>query len=61
MNTCFEGGVFMKNDESKMRKIPVLNDDELKELGSIMYSDLKDELAKKRFWKKVYEKRGIKY
>lgn len=51
----------MKNDESKMRKLPVLNDDELKELGNIMYSDSKDELAKKRFWKKVYEKRDIKY
>jgi len=51
----------MKNDESKMRKIPVLNNDELNELGEIMYSNSKDELTKKRFWKKVYEKRDIKY
>lgn len=51
----------MKNDESKMRKIPVLNDDEIKELGDIMYSNTKDELAKKRFWEKGIRKREIKY
>lgn len=44
-----------------MRKIPVLNDEELKELGDTMYSNTKDELAKKRFWKEIYEKREIKY
>lgn len=49
----------MNNNESKMRKIPVLNEDELKELGEIMCSNSKDELAKKRFWKEVYDKRGL--
>lgn len=44
-----------------MIKIPILSEYELKELGEIMYSKKKDDLLKRRFWNKVYRKRGLKY
>lgn len=50
-----------KRIEKGMAKIPVLTDDELRELGKIMFHKKDDELAEKRFWKKVYEKRNIEY
>lgn len=50
----------MKNsNKRKIKKVPVLTDKELKELEKIMYSREEDDLAKKRFWKKVYNDRGL--
>lgn len=48
-------------NEKSMVKIPILSDEEIIELGQIMHYQREDELAKKRFWKKIYEKRGLKY
>ncbi|MEW8972809.1 MAG: hypothetical protein AB2375_01335 [Tissierellaceae bacterium] len=47
--------------DKDMKKIPVLTDKEIIELGKAMYHQNEDELAEKRFWKEVYEKRGLKY
>lgn len=43
----------------KIKRVPVLNKDEILELESIMYFDQDDDLSKKRFWKKVYNNRGL--
>lgn len=48
-------------NNAKMKKVPILNNDELIRLGEIMYSDSKDELQDKRFWKEVYNKRNLEY
>lgn len=48
-----------KSANKKIKKVPVLNKDEILELASIMYSDQDDDLTKKRFWKKVYNVRGL--
>lgn len=47
------------SDENKIKKVPVLTNEELIELWKIMYSSQKDELSKKRFWKEVYKRRGL--
>lgn len=47
--------------DKDMKRIPVLTDKEVIKLGKVMYRQKEDELAKKRFWKEVYEKRGLKY
>lgn len=50
----------MRNSNTKkIKKVPVLNNDEILELASIMYSNKDDDLSKKRFWKKVYNDRGL--
>lgn len=46
-------------NKRKIKKVPVLTDKELKELEKIMYSREEDDLAKKRFWKKIYNIRGL--
>lgn len=47
------------SDKRKIKKVPVLSKDEILELESIMYSNKDDDLSKKRFWKKVYNDRGL--
>lgn len=47
----------INNYKSKMRKIA----EELIEIEEIMYFNINDELSRKRFWKEVYEKRGLDY
>ena len=50
----------MKNlNKRLLKKVPVLTNVELIELGKIMYSKQNDELLKRRFWKEVYSRRGI--
>lgn len=46
--------------EKPVVKIPVLNDTELKELYKVLYLS-NDELSRKRFWREVYKRRGMKY
>lgn len=52
--------MYRKNNKSVV-KIPVLTHEELTELGKIIHYKKEDELAEKRFWKKVYKKSGLQY
>mgnify|MGYP000939240367 CR=1 FL=1 len=45
--------------ESKAIKIPVLTDEEFQEWGRVVHS--KDEELEKKFWRKIYFKRGLTY
>lgn len=50
----------MENSNEKLlKKVPVLNNNELIELREIIYSNQNDELLKKRFWKEVYSRRKL--
>lgn len=48
-------------ENKKIKKIPVFTEEELKELGEVMYNHKGNEIIERRFWKEIYEKRGLKY
>lgn len=48
-----------KKADKELVKIPILTDEELMQLGKIMYS--KDKLSEIKFWEEIYKKRGLKY
>lgn len=50
-----------KLNKGKIKKIPVLTDEELKQLGKILHLHKGNEIIERRFWKEVYEKRGLEY
>lgn len=49
----------MKKTDKDLLKIPIVTYEELDKLGNILHAA--DELAERKFWKEVYEKRGLKY
>lgn len=51
----------MKKSDKDLVKIPIVTYEELIELGNIMHYETDDELLERRFWKKVYGNRGLKY
>lgn len=49
----------MTNDVTKSKRIPVLTQEELNELGMVLHT--KDNELEKEFWEIVYAKRGLIY
>lgn len=48
-------------DNKNLKKIPVLTEEELKELGKVLHLHKGNEIIKRRFWKEIYKKRGLEY
>lgn len=53
--------IILYHDNINIKKVPVLTEKELNELGKVLHLHKGNEIMKRRFWKDIYKKRGLEY